>query len=452
MREDANHTSRGMATFFTVWAGQFISVIGSNLTMFALGVWVYEQSEAVTPYALVWLAASLPQVLLAPVAGALVDRWDRRWVMILSDCGAGLSTLAIALLLFAGDLSTGPIYAAVLIAALFSVFQWPAYSAATTLLVPKEHYARASGMVEMAQGIGMLVAPLIAGLLMKLAGLKLVLLIDFTTFAFAVGTLLVVRFPQPTASAEGEKARKSLWRELIFGWSYVAARRGLLALLVLFAVNNLFTGIATAVVVPMLLAFTSEATLGTVMTLGSSGAIVGSIVIGVWGGPQRRVRGVMGFGVLFGLGMMLMGLRPSAVLITLALGLMMGCMPIISACSQAIWQSKVEPDVQGRVFAVRSMISSASLPVAYLVAGPLADVVFEPLLVDGGVLADSVGRVIGVGAGRGIGLLLMCMGAFLVASLGLAYLYPRLRLVEDELPDCVGAELVMGDAVPVTAG
>ena len=144
---------RGMLTFSTIWFGQLISTIGSGLTAFALGVWVYQREQSVTLFALTLLAATLPNVLLSPIAGALADRWNRRTVMILSDVGAGLSTLSIALLFFSGQLQTWHVYVAVAANAAFNSLQWPAYSAATTMLVPKEHLGRAGGMVQIGEAI-----------------------------------------------------------------------------------------------------------------------------------------------------------------------------------------------------------------------------------------------------------------------------------------------------------
>ena len=443
--------SRGTTTFLIVWSGQLVSVVGSNLTSFALGVWVYERTDSATHYALIYLFTVLPQLLISPLAGALIDRWDRRRAMLLSDSGAGLSTLAILLLLLAGRLDVWHVYVAVAVSAAFGAFQWPAYSAAITLLIPKQHYARASGLVDVAQGLAYLAGPALAGFLMAVSGLKSVIAIDFVTFGAAVLTLLAVRFPRPTRSAEGEAARGTLRRDLTFGWGYIRARPGLLALLAFFAVINFLTGVLMALGTPLILAFTSTATLGVMMSVGAFGGLVGSGIMGVWGGPARRINGVLGFGVIFGLGCVAMGLRPSVILVTGAMTVLFCCLPVVNACSQAIWQSKVAADVQGRVFAVRSMVSFSMLPLAYLLAGPLADGVFEPLLMPDGALASSVGQVIGTGAGRGMGLLFMVMGVLVLLTSLAGYLYPRLRQLEDELPDQDHLGVVEPEAAPAAA-
>jgi len=430
-------TRRGMLTFVLIWFGQLVSLIGSGLTGFALGAWVFESTGSVTLYGFVVLSTMLPNILLSMPAGALVDRWDRRWVMILSDTGAGLSTLAIAILFLSGRFEIWHICLAAAVSSAFSAFQWPAYSAATALLVPKEQYGRANGMVQLGRAIGYLVSPALAGYLMMRIQVQGVILIDFATFLFAVVTLLFVRIPKPEPSAEGEAGKGSLLREIAYGLSYLTARPGLLGMLILFAVLNFMMGFVNTLVTPLILTFTTKDVLGRMMTIGGSGMLFGGLLMSVWGGPKRRIRGVLGFLLLTGLFISIGGLRPSVVLITFAAWGFFFCVPFVSASSESIWQSKVALDVQGRAAATRSAIAQMSAPVAMLLAGPLADYVFEPLLAAEGPLAGSVGRIIGVGQGRGIGLMFIVMGILtMLATMG-GYLYPRLRLVEDELPDVV---------------
>ncbi len=437
--------ARGMKTFTLIWTGQLVSLIGSGLTSFALGVWVYQTTGSATQYALIPLFFTLPNLLLSPLAGALVDRWDRRWVMILSDTGAALTTLTIALLLRAGQLQVWHIYLAVGVGSAFSVFQWPAYSAATTLLVAKKHYGRASGMVQLGQAIGHIISPVLAGLLVVKIQVWGVILLDFATFLFAVITLLFVHVPRPETTAEGEESKGTLLREAAYGWTYLIVRPGLMGMLILFATLNFLMGFTNALFTPMILAFTSADVLGTVLSIAGSGMLVGGLVMSIWGGSKRRIRGLLGFLMLAGLSIVAIGLRPSVPLIAAASFGFFFCIPIVSGSSQAIWQSKVAPDVQGRVFSVRSMIATSATPLAYILAGPLADRVFEPLLAVGGPLAGSVGRIIGAGPGRGIGLIFILMGVFNMLATAVGYLYPRIRLVEDELPDAIAGETPAAD-------
>ena len=429
----------GFRIFLVIWFGQLISLAGSGLTAFALGVWVYLRSGSVTQFALISFFTSLPGIAISPIAGALVDRWDRRTAMILSDGGAGLCTLTIALLLLAGRLEVWHIYLVLGISAAFQAFQWPAYSAATTLLVPQKHFGRASGMVQLSEAVAQIVSPVLAGVLLGLIQIQGVILTDFATFLFALLTLLFVRLPRPETTAEGKRGQGSLLKEATYGWTYITARRGLLALLVFFAATNFTSSIVGVLFTPLVLSFATPAILGTIMSIGGLGFLLGSLTMSVWGGPRWRMYGILGFSALQAVVLFAAGLPPHSLIYATAAFLFFFSIPVINGCSQAIWQSKVAPDVQGRVFAVRRMIAWSSLPLAYATAGPLADFIFEPLFAKGGLLAGNIGQVIGVGPGRGIGFLFMVLGVLSLLATMVGYLYPRLRRVESELPDAFAA-------------
>lgn len=428
-----------MRTFIIIWFGQLVSTIGSGLTGFALGVWIYQKTNSVTLFSLNLLAYALPNLLVAPIAGALVDRWSRRWVMIMSDTGAGLSTLSIAVLYLSGKLEIWHVLVATAFNAAFSTFQWPAYSAVTTLLVPKPQLGRAGGMVQIGEAISQLIAPAVAGMLFVVVGLQGVVIADFATYLVAVLTLLVVRIPSPPRTVEGETGKGSVWQDAFYGWRYIIGRPGLLGLLLVFAAYNFLAGLMNPLIAPMLLDMTSPEILGYLASIVGLGMLVGTLVMSSWGGPRRRIHGVLGFLGLGGLFISLLGLRPWIPLMAFAGFSMMFTMPIVNGSSQAIWQSKVAPDVQGRVFAVRRMIAWSTTPLAFLIAGPLADRIFKPLLLEGGALAKSVGVFIGVGAGRGTGLMFILIGMMCILVSLAGYLNPRVRNVELELRDAMPA-------------
>ncbi|MFN2291070.1 MAG: MFS transporter [Anaerolineae bacterium] len=435
MTQSAGH--RGFRTFLVIWSGQVVSLTGSGLTGFALGVWVYQRTGSVTQFALISLSTALPGIVFSPIAGALVDRWDRRWAMIISDTGAGLCTLGIALLLWANQLEVWQIYILMALSSTFSAFQWPAYSAATTLLVPKQHFGRASGMVQVGEAFSQIASPMLAGVLLGVIQVEGIILVDFVTFLFAVLTLSLVRVPRPETTEEGMAGQGSLLREAAYGWQYIRARPGLLGLLLLFAATNFTSGIVQVLFTPLVLSFTTAAVLGTILSIGGLGFLGGSLTMSAWGGPKTRMYGIYIPLLLQGVVLFVAGFPPQATILATAAFLYFFSHPIINGSSQAIWQSKTAPDVQGRVFAVRRMIAWSSLPLAYLVAGPLADQVFEPLLANGGALASSVGQIIGTGEGRGIGLLYILLGILSIVATVLGSLYPRLRNVETELPDII---------------
>lgn len=415
-----------------------LSMIGSGLTGFALGVWVFLKTGSATQFAMIILCASLPGIIFSPAAGVFVDRWDRRFAMILSDTGAGLCTLVVVFLLWQGKLEIWHIYIIAALASTFTALQWPAYSATITLLVPKQHLGRANGMIQFGIALSSLVAPALGGILLALINLYGIILIDFSTFILALIPLFFIRFPRAEISVAGKESKGSFFKEALSGFLYIIARPGLLGILTFFALSNFLTGIVSVLTTPLVLSFSSPAVLGTIASIGGAGMMTGSLVMSAWGGPKKLVNGIFSFTIVRGLSIILAGLSQSPVLLSIAAFCFFFSSPIVAGCSQAIWQKKVEPDIQGRVFAVRRMIAFSTLPLAYVIAGPLADKIFEPLMASGGILATSVGQIIGMGPGRGIGLIFIILGLMRIMTSIFAYFFfHRMRMVEEELPDAV---------------
>jgi MFS transporter, DHA3 family, macrolide efflux protein len=424
-------------TFITVWTGQLVSTLGSSLTNFALGVWIFETTGSATLFAMTLLVSILPQVALSPLAGVVADRWDRRRVMMLADSGAAASSLFVVAMLLTGRLEIWHVYVSTFFNAAFSTFQWPAYSAATSLLVPKAHLGRAGGMTQIGDAISLLAAPALAGALYVTAGMRIILLIDLATYLVALATLLSVRFPRPEITEEAVAARGSFWNEASFGWRYIRARPGLLGLLMTFAVLNFLVSTTFALYTPLILGMTTPDVLGYVNSVGGVGMLAGTLLMSAWGGPKRRIFGIFVAESVLGFTTLLFGLRLSIPLIAVNNFFFLLAMPVSNGCSQAIWQTKVKPDIQGRVFAIRRMIAMSIMPLAYAVAGPLAELVFEPWMAEGGALAPVLGPVMGVGPGHGIGLIFTLFGALYVLGAGVILLHPRIRRLELEIPDAV---------------
>ena len=432
---------RSMRVFFIIWAGQLISMLGSGLTSFALGVWIFDQTGKATPFALTVLFASLPRLLLSPVAGSLADRWNRRLVMILSDTGNALVTLLVFFLLLGGNLQIWMIYLMAIAGSCFSAFQEPAYTASITMLVPKKDLARASGLGNLSQALESLLTPLVAGFLFVAIGLRGIVLIDFVTYFFAVGALLVVRIPQPRLSEAEEKVspKSKVWQDAVYGWRYLRQRSGLFGLLWFYALVNFLLNLATVLLGPLVLSRYTASEFGLIQMAVGLGILAGSLLLSVWGGPKgRKIPTVIAFIALAGVGLALAGISPQVGLIGLGMFVMLFSIPLASGPSQAIFQRKVAPEVQGRVFAVRAMISRSITPVAFFLAGPLADRLLEPLMAANGSLgAGQLGVLLGSGPGRGIGLGFVLSGLCLLFACVLAYANPRLRYLEDEIPDAV---------------
>ena len=436
--ETAPAAPHHLRVFILIWVGQLVSLTGSGLTGFTLGIWTYQRTGSATQYALIFTFTILPAVIISPFAGSLVDRYDRRRALMLSHLGVGASTLVLALLLVGGRLEIWHIYLATAFQSALNTFQWLALSAAVTLVVPPKHLGRASGMTQLSEAVARIAAPALAGVLLLSVQLSGVLFINCLTSLLAVSTLLLTRIPKPADSPQDKGGGgSSLRRDMAYGWSYVTARKGLVGLLIFFAITNFLSGTVIVLSTPFILSFASTAVLGVILSIAGVGMLAGSLVMSAWGGPKQRVYGVLGFEMLAGASIVLAGLGTSATLVAVATFVFSFSVAMTLASSQAIWQSKVAPGAQGRVFAVRRMIAWSTLPLAYVMAGPLADKVFVPLLVAGGPLAGTVGRVLGVGPGRGIGLLFVALGTFVVLISAAGFLSPRLRLVEQELPDIV---------------
>jgi MFS transporter, DHA3 family, macrolide efflux protein len=426
-----------MAAFIVIWIGQIISVLASSMSQFGLTIWMYQQTQSATAMGLMQVFFITPFLILTPVAGVMVDRYNRKLMMMISDLTAILATGGIFALYASGRLEFWHLYVAAVFNGIGNTFQWPAYSATISLMVPKGQLGRANGLMSLMEAGPGVVAPLLAGALLPLISLSGILAIDVVTFFLAVGALLFVAVPQPARSAEGEHARGSLLQEAAFGFRYIFARPSLLGLQLVFFSGNLFTGIAFTVFAPMILARTGQNSLifGTVQSAGAIGAVAGGILMSAWGGFKRRSLGVVGGWMFLGIAGTLIGLKFGlpAWLAGIVLVSMTG--PLIDGSNQAIWQSKVAPDLQGRVFSARRLIAWFTNPIAPIIGGTFADYVLEPAMRSDSLLARSFGWLSGTGPGAGMGLLIIfcCLAIALVGLAGFSI--PAIRNAEDLLPD-----------------
>lgn len=425
-----------MTRFLILWFGQVVSMIGSGITAFGISIWVYQNTSSVTLFAINGLIKFLPGVLLSPLAGLLADRWPRRRIMVLADSGAAASTLFLALMFLSGYLSLWQLYLVTAANAILGTFQSPAYSAAISTLVPKAQLVRASTIIELGGALGGILAPPLAGFLIARIGLPGIMLVDLATFVFALVTLSLVRFPASSALRTATE-RRALLDDALQGWRFIARRPGLRGLLTLTGINLFLIAVNAVLSIPILLTLTSAEVVGTMASLFGVASLAGSLAVAAWGGPQRQIYGVLGAHLVIGIGLIAFGLRPNLVLMTLACVGISLIMPLRDGLTGAIWRTKVPPEVQGRVLALHGMVGSLSFGLAYLSIGPLADSVFEPLLAIDGPLANSVGRVSGVGEGRGMAMFVVLAGLLTLVATAVAWLSPRVRRVEHELPDAL---------------
>lgn len=426
----------GMRAFGGILAGQLVSSVGSAMTRFGLVIWTLAETGDTTAYSLLLLAAFLPMGLGALVAGPLVDRWDRRRVMITANALASLSTLFVAGLYFADALASWHLYVALFANGVANAFIVPAFDASVPLLVRKAQLGRAAGMTQTIAGLEMIAGPTLAGVVLATAGLGLIFIIDFVTFGASVLALVLAVIPRPPREDDGDEA-PGLVREFAAGWNYLRQRPPLMNLMILVTVSMLLMpGFGFALCTPMVLSFADEQAAGMVLASFGFGALASGILLAAWGGPPRRMDGVHGALMAAGCAMMLIGFRENVVVTGVGVALIGMSFTFMVALARVVWQVKVAPEFLGRVFSLRIVFGVGAQCAGLLLAAPLAERFFEPLMRAGGNLATALpGMLLGVGPGRGMGFMYGILGLTAIVIAVLCLLTPGMRRLEDRLPD-----------------
>lgn len=407
-----NNSGNPFGRFLLLWSGQLVSAIGSGLTSFGLGVYVFRQTGKASSVALVTLLAFMPSLLLGAAAGVLADRYDRRLMMVLGDSLSAVGIVYILICMISGEAQLWQICAGVTISSVFSSLLEPAYKATVTDMLTEEQYTKASGLVQVAGSAKYLISPVIAGFLLTVSDIRLLLVIDICTFFVTVISTLIVR--KGLASRKYEQAR-SFIRELREGWGAVSKNRGVLVLVTMTSLITFFVGFIQTLSTPMILAFSDSSALGTSETICASGMLVTSVILGVIPIKKGYVK-ILSFSLFFtGIFMAMFGLRENIVFICVSGFLFFAMLPFVNTSLDFLTRTNIENDLQGRAWGFIGVISQVGYIAAYALSGILADYVFSPLLTDGGVLADSIGKIIGTGAGRGAGFLIIIAGALLCA-------------------------------------
>jgi len=424
----------GLRAFSAIMAGQAVSTIGSGMTRFGLGIWVFATTGDAEAFSTLLFFAVLPVGLGSLFAGPMVDRFSRRGVMLVANAVASLSTLAVALLYFTETLALWHLYVALFVNGVANAFVLPAFESSIPLMVPKEQLARAAGFVQLVRGVESILAPALAGLLVGTLGLGAIFVTDFVTFGASILALMASEVPQPGSDDEP----KSMWAQFVFGVQYILERPAFLYLMSFITLTMfLLPGLGYALITPLILTFSTEQVAGLVVSAFGFGSVLGGILLTAWGGPKRRMHGILGSMSLAGVATVLVGVRESPVLMAAAFVVMGVCFVIMMGLNRVLWQTKAAPEVLGRVFAIRVALGVGAQSLGILVAGILAERVFEPMLLEGGALSGSVGALVGVGEGRGMGFMFVLSGvAQLVMALG-SLLWPPARLLEDRIPDHV---------------
>lgn len=426
-----------MFAFIVIWLGQIVSVLASGMSQFALTIFMYEKTNSATALGLMQVFYITPFLLISPFAGVMVDRYDRKLMMMVSDLGAGLATIGILTVLYFDVWQFWHMYVASVIFGLGNAFQWPAYSAAISTMIPKEQLGRANGLMSLMEAGPAVIAPLLAGALLPLIKLTGILFLDVATFLFAIGALLLVYIPRPVRTQEGAEAGGGMLKEAAYGFKYIFARPSLLGLQLIFFAGNLFTGIGFTVFAPMILSRSGNDSLmfGSVQSAGAIASVVGGVLMSAWGGFKRRVHGVLLGWILSGVGMAIIGLAGGLPIWIAGIAIASLVGPLVNASNQAIWQSKVAPDLQGRVFSARRLIAWFTNPISPIIAGTLADFVLEPAARAGTGLPAAFSWLVGTGPGSGMGLLIVFCG-MASALVGLTgYFIQPIYHAESVLPD-----------------
>ncbi len=420
-------SSKSFGKFLLLWSGELVSVVGGGLTSFGLGVYVYQQSEMASHVSLVMLLAFLPSLLLSAPAGVLADRYDRRLLMILGDSLSAIGPLFILFFLWDGEAAFWQICVGVTISSVFSSLLEPAYRATVTDLLTEEQYTKASGFVQIAGSAKYLVSPAIAGILLKVSDIRLLLILDICTFFVTVTATLAVR---KGLKAKVQTKNISFTDSFKDGWRAIAQNKGVLMLVLIGSVIALCLGFIQTLASPMILSFSDSRALGAIQSLAATGMLAVSILLGIFSIKKSYVKilctSLLGAGAFIAC----FGVRENLVMITISGFLFFSVLPFANMSIDYLLRTNISNEFQGRAWGLVGLISQLGYVVAYAFSGLLADYLFTPLLLEGGSLSGSIGKLLGTGQGRGAGFLIILAGGLLCAVSICLYYFQSIQRLE----------------------
>ncbi len=430
----------GLKGLFVIWLGQFVSGIASSITAVALPIWIFSITESGMAVGLLEFFYFGSYLLVILFAGILIDRYNRKAMMLLNDF---LSLAALAVLFFlqiSGNLQVWHLYAAAIVQGVGYAFQSPSYTAAISIMVPQKQYIRANGLMSLLNDGPEVFGPVLAGGLYIVVGLQGVLALNVLALVLSIGTLLFVEIPATPHTREGKLSQSRLHKQVLYGIKYIFRRPGLLGLQLIFSMGNLFFGIALSIAAlyPMILLRTGGDTqaVGIVQSVGALAAVLSGIFLTTWGRIKRPVHAiVLGWLLSSIFGLCLLGVGQTLIIWMAAMIINSIFEPVVNVSMDTFLQTQVPPDIQGRVFSASDFIAQIMIPFTPLLAGLFGDRIFEPAMQPGGALADTFGWLVGVGPGAGFGLLIfLCgIGGFLVGLSG--YLVKDIRKLDTQIPD-----------------
>ncbi len=410
-REKMSSENKAFQKYLMIWIGEFISSIGSGLTAFALGVYVFQTWDSAAAVSLTTLCAFLPTILLNPVGGVLADRFDRRLMMICGDLFSAIGLIYILICFRSGGLEQWQIYIGVTISAVFVALLEPAYKATITDLLSEEDYAKASGMMQLAASSKYLLSPLIGAFLLSFTSIGTIFIMDISTLGVTVIIVALIRKSIPLRKQYREKLR--LLGDLKEGWHALSGNRGVMTIVILISVATFYLGFLQTLISPMILSFSNEKALGIIESVSAVAMLIGSVVIGILHLKRYVSTLAAGFGFA-GIFIIFLGSSTNLILITIAGVMFFTVLPFINTSAEVMIRCRIPNAVQGRAWGLISILSQMGFVLAYACAGVVADQIFNPMFLTDGLLAGTVGRIIGVGPGRGIGFMLILSGFFLI--------------------------------------
>ncbi len=418
----------GFKGFSIMSIGQVISLIGSSMTQFGIGIWIWQTTGNATPFSIVASLFFIPNLIFNPFAGALVDRWPKKKALILPDLAAGIITILTLILFKTNNLTLWFLYIASFVSGIFNAFQWPAYSVTISIMLKKEEYGRANGLFSLTESGPMVIAPIVAGALLPIIKLDGIMIIDIITFIFAVGAVLWVIIPDIRKEVT-EKV--SLFKDAIFGFLYIFKRKPLLYLLFIFLAVNFFSGFYTTLIAPMILAKTNNNAvfLGMVESSFGIGGIAGGILMTAWGGAKKKVISLLSGILISGIGAIILGLSRGLIAFLIACSIIGISGVIANASSQAIWQFKVPPSLQGRVFSARKVVAQLAGIIPMASSGIIVDRFLTPAFFNN---TTKLSSIFGQSKGGAIALLAFVGGIFEVIVPIIGFLSPIIMKVEEE--------------------
>ena len=411
-----------MKTFMVIWFGQFISMLGSALSAFGLGIWIFQKTGSAASFAMSAVCTVLPALLFAPFAGSIADRKKRKAIILLTDSiDAFLKILIVTLLIF-NKLELWMVYPLVFISGTLGAFQNPAFGASIPMLVPSDKLTRANGLLQFSSAIQNLLAPVIAGFLYPLIELKGLFIIDFVSFFFALASIAFIKIPQPLIEKTKDSLVLAALKDLKYAWKYLIQKEGLMQLIVFFAFLNFIANLSIILLGPLMMSVYNSQAYGNVQAGIGLAMLLGGLCSSLIPDTKNKIKRILLILSLCSIGPIISGTTLNRIIITGGFFIFMFPVPYVNTLLMSIFQIKIERNVLGRVGALMTAILAAITPIAYLCAGPLADYVFEPLMNE---------------KGRGIGLIFITSGILLIISCLLMRLNNTVTSIEKRLPDYV---------------